>query len=75
MYQIEIDGKQEYSVVNSQPQEFQNVKLYTSSPSYIPFTSNIGVLQNLEVEQGNVISMSKYHLLKCRIILMYVLNL
>ena len=54
MYQIEIDGKQEYSVVNSQPQEFQNVKLYTSSPSYIPFTSDIGVLQNLEVEQGTV---------------------
>ena len=54
MYEIEIDGKQEYSVENMKPQEFENVKLYTSNPWYIPFTSDIGLLENLQVEQGKV---------------------
>ena len=52
MYEIEIDGKLEYSVENMKPQEFENVKLYTSNPSHIPFTSDIGLLENLQVEQG-----------------------
>ena len=54
MFEIEIDGKQEYSVENMKPQEFENVKLYTSNPSHIPFTSDIGLLENLQVEQGKV---------------------
>ena len=53
MYQTEIDGKQKHSVVNNNPQEFENVKLYTSNTWNIPFTSDIGLLQNFQVEQGD----------------------
>ena len=53
-YQIEIDGDQKHSVVHSKLQEFENVKLYTSNPWHIPFTSDIGSLQNLQVERGDI---------------------
>ena len=60
IYEIEIDGKQEYSIENTKPQEFENVKLYASHPSHIPFTSEIGLLQNLQIEQGNKQICCKY---------------
>ena len=50
MYEIVIDGKQEYSIENTKPQEFENGILYASHPSHLPFTSDIGLLQNLQIE-------------------------
>ena len=52
IYEIVIDGKQEYSIENTKPQEFENGILYASHPSHLPFTSDIGLLQNLQIEQG-----------------------
>ena len=40
-YYIIIGGKKEHSTVNSEPEEFENVKVFSSSPWYSPVSGSI----------------------------------
>ena len=48
MYQVMINGKTEYSAENTDPKDFENVKVYVSDPWYAPFTSEYGYLENFK---------------------------
>ena len=49
-YQILIPGIRTRRFRNSRPKKFTNVKLYTSDPWYSPFTSDLGTVSNLKIE-------------------------
>ena len=49
-YQLFISGKRTRSFVNWKPRKFTNVKCYTSDPWYPPFTSDLGNVSNLKIE-------------------------
>ena len=57
IYSIEIDGLTVHEVVNTQPQRFEKVILYTSDPWYPSFAS-FGELKNLNIV--NLDKLSKY---------------
>ena len=46
-YYIIIGGKKVHSTVNSEPEEFENVKVFSSSPWYTPVS---GLIRNLLIE-------------------------
>ena len=50
MYQVFISGKRVINEVNRSPKRFNNVKLYTSDPWYPAFTSDLGTISNLKIE-------------------------
>ena len=50
MYQVFISGKRVINVVNRSPKPFNDVKLYTSDPWYPAFTSDLGTISNLKIE-------------------------
>ena len=47
IYSISIDGKRVFSVRNSKPSEFENVKVFASSNWYSPIS---GVIKNLRIQ-------------------------
>ena len=49
-YQIFISGEKTRSFVIWKPRKFTNVKCYTSDPWYPPFTSDLGTVSNLKIE-------------------------
>ena len=50
MYQVIVSGKRIVNEVNRHPKKFTNVKLYTSDPWYAAFTSDLGTISNLKIE-------------------------
>ena len=50
MYQVFVSGKRVINVVNRSPKTFNNVKLYTSDPWYQAFTSDLGTVSKLKIE-------------------------
>ena len=51
-YEIIIDGISILKLENKQAKRFSNVKLYTSDPWYYPFTSNLGTISHIQIQQG-----------------------
>ena len=49
-YQILIPGIKTRPFRNWRPRKFTNVKCYTSDPWYPPFTSDLGTISNLKIE-------------------------
>ena len=47
-YEIITDGES-YKIENEKPKNFENVKLYASDPWYAPFSSDIGMIQNVKI--------------------------
>ena len=50
-FTIEIDGKVMKSMVNNNPQDYENVKLYVSDPWHDSFQTRYGKLENLHAYQ------------------------
>ena len=48
MYQVMINGKTEYSAENTDPKDFENVKVFASDPWHDAFTSEYGKLENFK---------------------------
>ena len=48
IYEMLVDGNTIYSGENTDPRDFQNVKLYVSDPWHDAFTSEYGMLKNLK---------------------------
>ena len=48
MYQVMINGKTEYSAENTDPKDFENVKVFASDPWHDAFTSEYGILENFK---------------------------
>ena len=48
MYQVMINGKTEYSAENTDPKDFENVKVFASDPWFTSFTSEYGILENFK---------------------------
>ena len=53
-YEIEIDNEVKHSVPNDQAWDFTNVILYVSDPWHDPFSSDYGILENLNLWQSGV---------------------
>ena len=51
-YEIVIDGVSILKRENKQPKRFSNVKMYASDPWHAPFTSDLGSISHIKVEQG-----------------------
>ena len=51
-YEVIIDGESKFKKENTQPQAFPDVKLYTSAPHITSFSSEMGSLCNLKIQQG-----------------------
>merc|ERR1711993_183386 len=51
MYQVMINGKTEYSAENTDPKDFENVKVFASDPWHDAFTSEYGILENFKYSQ------------------------
>lgn len=49
IYSISIDGTQRFSIENTHPAEFENVKVFASSPWYSPGS---GFIKNLRIENN-----------------------
>ena len=54
IYEIEIDNEVKHSVPNNQALDFTNVILYVSDPWHDPFSSDYGILENLNLWQSGV---------------------
>ena len=52
LYQIIVDGKQLFGVLNTKPGQFANMKVFTSDPWYPSFTSDLGTVKNLQILTG-----------------------
>ena len=50
-YEIIIDGESKIKIENTQPQSFSSVKLYTSNPWYNHFSSDLGSICNVKIQQ------------------------
>ena len=50
-YEIWINGHLKLKVQNTKPRSFSNVKEYISDPWYPHFSSDLGTVSNLEIEQ------------------------
>ena len=50
-YEIWINGHLKFKVQNTKPRSFSNVKEYISDPWYPHFSSDLGTVSNLEIEQ------------------------
>ena len=50
-FEILINGHSKLKVQNTTPRKFSNVKEYISDPWTNPFTSDLGIVSNLEIEQ------------------------
>ena len=50
-YEIIIDGESRFKIENTQPQSFSSVKLYTSDPWYNSFSSDLGSICNIRIQQ------------------------
>ena len=48
IYEVLINGKPIHSGENTDPKDFENVKVYVSDPWYNPFSSEYGVLENFK---------------------------
>ena len=51
-YEIIIDGESKLKIENTQPQTFSSVKLYTSDPWYNSFSSDMGSICNVKIQQN-----------------------
>ena len=51
-YEIIVDGESKLKIENTQPKNFQNVHLYGSDPSSIPFSSDMGSICNVKIHKG-----------------------
>ena len=49
-YQLFVSGERNRSFVNYRPKKFNNVKCYTSDPWFPSFTSDLGTVSNLKIE-------------------------
>ena len=49
-YEVFVSGKRIINEVNGSAKRFNNVKLYTSDPWYPAFTSDLGTISNLKIE-------------------------
>ena len=49
-YQLIVPGVNSRPFRNQMPRKFNNVKLFTSDPWYAAFTSDIGTISNLKIE-------------------------
>ena len=50
-YEIIIDGESRLKIENTQPQSFSSVKLYMSDPWYTSFSSDLGSICNVKIQQ------------------------
>ena len=50
-YEIWINGHLKFKVQNTKPRSFSNVKEYISDPWHPHFSSDLGTVSNLEIEQ------------------------
>ena len=50
-YEVIIDGESILKIENTQPQSFSSVKLYTSDPWYNSFSSDLGSICNIRIQQ------------------------
>ena len=51
-YEVIIDGESKFKKEITLPLAFPNVKAYTSAPALDPFSSDMGSLCNLKIQQG-----------------------
>ena len=51
-YEIIIDGVSKVKTKNYSVKTYSSVKLYASDPWYNPFTSDLGIVSNLKIQQG-----------------------
>ena len=51
-FEVKLDGKQVYAIVNNHPVEFNNVKVYASDPYSPPLT---GFMRNFSFSNGDVL--------------------
>ena len=45
----DVTDGESYKIENEKPKNFENVKLYASDPWYAPFSSDIGMIQNVKI--------------------------
>ena len=48
-YEIIADGESSFKIENEKPRSFDNVKLYASDPWHAPFSSNLGIINNVKI--------------------------
>ena len=51
-YEIIINAQSIFKIENTAPESFPNVKVYASDPWYNSFSSNLGSVCNLKIQQG-----------------------
>ena len=49
-YEVKINGESKYHTENTQPQIYDDVKLYASDPWYEPFSSDLGQICNVKIQ-------------------------
>ena len=68
-----VDGNTIYSGENTDPKDFENVKVYVSDPWYASFTSEYGLLENFkyyqpvegkQMTENNILALQKKNLHK-----------
>ena len=51
-YEIIINGVSKLKIENKKAKRFSSVKLYASDPWYPPFTSNLGSISHIKIQQA-----------------------
>ena len=52
-YEINVDGRSEVRIINTNPKSYPSVRLYRSDPWYDHFSSEFGSVCNVNIQQLN----------------------